>query len=411
MTVLKKIQQDVIFYLLALTVFVFPLSNSLKSIFLTITALAILANPLTRQRLKDILKEPWARAALLLFAVVLLGCIWGAADFNDKINFVNKYSKVLYLPLLAVAFMEERSRKAAMRAFLLAMLATVFVSFMNKAGFTIIDKTNKAEAVFQNRIDTGLFIAFAAYMSAFLAVKRPGLVRKLLYGLGALLFSFYEIFVNTGRTGYVVFAILFVVFLYQVFSLKRLLVYLPLSSIVLVGLVSQSTMFQANLQYSYLCIQQFYQGEKNTSLGFRLQFSDYAQKLFTEKPVLGHGTAGFSNQFKMENPMPSWGPTLPDPHNQYWAFAVDYGLAGLAILLYFFFTQFWAIRNLRGTGMIAMGLLLSFLAASLFDSFLLLSNGGYFFVLFMALGLGESLQVASERAFIKESLPLETQPC
>ena len=46
----------------------------------------------------------------------------------DKILVLEKYSKLLYLPVLLAGLLEERTRKLALHAFLLAMSITCLIS-------------------------------------------------------------------------------------------------------------------------------------------------------------------------------------------------------------------------------------------------------------------------------------------
>lgn len=402
---LKQLHKQMVFYLVILTVLTLPLSNSLKSIFLTAASLLIVLEPDLRQHLLQIIKAPWLRACLVFFALIVLGLFWGEVDWKTKITYMNKYSKVLYLPVLAIAFLDSRTRGYAIHAFFLAMLITFFLAILNTLTWTDFNLAGTLGGVFQNRIDTGFFMAFAAYLAALEMMKGGGLWR-LMYGIMTGLFTFYILFINTGRTGYLVFAALFLVFVCQQISFRKLFVYLPLLSLLLIVTALQSQVFKENVRFAYENVKQFRMGDKNTSLGFRLQFTEYAKTLFLKKPVLGYGTGGFTHQFSLDNPLPDWGPKLGDPHNQYWTFAVDYGVLGLLVLFYFFFCIYNACRSTREVYPMILGLIVAFLIGNCCDSLLLLANGGYLFIIFSAIGIGGAMNPI----LIRQEKMLPTEP-
>ncbi len=392
---LKQFHKQSIFYLVILTVFTLPLSNSLKSIFLTLASVLIIAESDMRGMLLEVVKKPWFRASAVFLTLILIGLFWGDVDWKTKITYLNKYSKVIYLPLLVVAFLEKRTRCYAIYAFLLAMCVTFCIGILNTLSVTHFNLSGADGGVFQNRIDTGFFMAFAAYLAALEMIKEKGLWRVIFAAITGL-FAFYIVFINTGRTGYLVFLALFIVFLCQTISFKKSFVYLPLLSLVLAITAMQSPVFKNNVNLAFDNIKQFQTGDKNTSLGFRLQFTQYAKSLFIKKPLLGYGTGGFTHQFSRDNPLPQWGPKLGDPHNQYWTFAVDYGIFGLGILLYFFFTIYNACRHSKEANPMMVGLIIAFLIGNFCDSLLLLANGGYLFVIFSAIGLSGALMPSSQ---------------
>ena len=381
-------------FLLILTVFTLPLSTTLKSIFLPLTSIAILAQPAFYSDFIKVAREPWCKAVFLMFIIVLMGCMLGDADWKSKLSSTNKYSKLLYLPILVIAFKNQHTRYMGVHAFLFAMVITLGVSLAK----VILQLPGDPGEVFHNHLTTGYFMAFAAFLSAFYSWRKSQGFLRGVYAVLAALFSFQTLFINTGRTGYVMYAILLVVLIFQCVSFRKAPFYLFLLIPLLMFTMYQSETFQYGFQTALNNVQGYQSGDKNTSVGYRLQFSQYAKKLFFSSPILGLGTAGFSYHFRKDQPIPAWGVKLNDPHNQYLLTAAEYGVVGLVILFYFFFSLFLACRKLQETRYILIGLLCSFVVANLVDSFLLLSSTGYFFILFTALSLGESFASSSELA-------------
>ena len=380
-------------FLLTLTIFTLPLSTSLRSIFLTLAMIVLLAQPGFYSDFIKVVREPWCKAVLLLFAIVLIGCLLGDADWKSKVSSTNKYSKLLYLPLLAIAFKDKFSRHMAVHAFLLAMLLTLGLSLLK----AMLHLPGDPGEVFHNHLATGYFMAFAAFLAALYSLRAKGYL-CIVYAALALLYSFHTLFINSGRTGYVMYAILLIVFLLQCVPLRKVPFYLFLILPVLVFTTYQSTTFKYGVNEALRNVHQYESGDKNTSVGFRLQFSQYAKKLFLASPIMGVGTAGFPYHFSKDQPIPAWGVKLFDPHNQYWLILVEYGVVGFALFIYLYVSLFYTCRKLKETRPIMLGLLCTFMVANLADSFLILSSTGYFFIVFSALALGESVVLLPTRA-------------
>lgn len=94
--------------LFALFVFFLPLSPSLKSIFFVLGILSVLFNPKYNQYLGHAYNTYWGRAALLLVVFVALACFWSPAPIAIRMSVLSKYCKLLYLPILAVGFIQQK---------------------------------------------------------------------------------------------------------------------------------------------------------------------------------------------------------------------------------------------------------------------------------------------------------------
>lgn len=384
--------ERIIPWLFALLLFTLPISSTGKSVCLILCALAVLVMPSYRLTIYSLLKKPWCQAGLLLFAIAVLGCLFSPASLKEKGIVIEKYSKLLYLPLLVVGFREPRTRTLGLHAYLAAIVLVCVLSILKFYGFLNFLAINP-ERVFRNHIITGFMVAFAAYLAILLAYRQTILYKRLAYSLLALLFSYQVIFVNGGRSGYLIYLLMMGILLLQLCSWRQALIGM-LGLIAIFGLAYlQSSMVQLrvnSLTNEFLLYQQA--TDKNTSLGFRLQFFNYAHELFNKHPLLGNGTASFTYHFRTEKPIPAWGETLLEPHNQYWLVAAEFGLLGLGILLFFFATLMMQSAQLLEYRSIAFAILIPFLVGNLSDSLLFYSGPGYLFLFVIALCFGEQLQ-------------------
>ena len=371
---------------LVAALFAVPLSSSAKSICIGAAVAFIALLPEYRRDLVNTLFEPWCQAALLLFFIALIGCIYSPASFSEKTLVLEKYSKLLYLPILAVGFRERKTRETAIYAFLLAMLVTCLFSF--GYSFHLLTYHGEGGQIFRNHIMTGHMMGMAAYLAALLCYREQGRLR-ILFALLFILYSYQIVFVSPGRTECVVFAMLMFLLMVQLLPWRKAIAAVALGCILIAVVYNQSALLQDRVARTVHDWQQYQVNDKDTSIGYRLQFHAFAKQLFERSPWVGKGTASFTYAFRTEVPVPSWDRTLLEPHSQYWLVASEFGVVGILALLFFLGSLFFASFQLHTMGYATVALLLPFVLGNMSDSLLFYSGSGYFFLLFMALCLGE----------------------
>ncbi len=369
---------------LVLSLFALPISSTARSVFVALALFFLVLDPGCRADLHHLLKCPWVLSALALFVLTLLGCFWSPATWHAKWAVLEKYTKLLYLPFFVVGFRDKRARNAGAHAFLFAMLITSVLLIIKAMGFIHYGGIDPGK-LFRNHIMTGYMLAFAAYLTAFFALKTKGLQRAL-YGLFTLLLSYTVLFICTGRMAYVAYTVVMLIWFFQCFSWKKAMLWG--SGFLLCFFVS----YQVNPTMQFLVHQveedwtSYHQNHKNTSLGLRLQFHAYAYDLFKYHSWVGNGTGGFSYLFERDTPVSDWKQlTVWEPHSQYWLIAADYGVLGLFLFVVFLGSLLWESYQLIEVRAMAFASLLPFIIGSLTDSLLLYSGTGYFFFLFIAL--------------------------
>ncbi|MFY7698376.1 MAG: O-antigen ligase family protein [Legionella sp.] len=381
------------FFLIASLFFV-PISSSAKSLFIALSVTFILLTKSYRSCLKNISRYPWSQAAVGLFLLAILGCGWSHAWGNERLLVLEKYSKLLYLPILAVGFKDAKIRFLGLHAFMAAMFITCLLSILK---FTQIIQYHGTDAgeIFHNHIMTGYMMSLAAYLSAYYCGREHGWFR-IGYGILTLIFSFQLLFINTSRTGTVVFFVLLMIFFVQTFSWRHLLTALIITVLTIITSYCLNHNIKIQVDQAINDWHLFHQqNHKDTSLGYRIQFHDYAKKLFYRHPIIGNGTASFTYTYGIEKPVPSWSRRLLEPHSQYWLVLAEFGIVGIFLLVYFFASLFFASLTLQSMKFVAIAVLLPFFLGNLSDSLLFYSGTGYCFLLFMALCLGEQQQIES----------------
>lgn len=389
--------QKIVPFFLGLTLLVLPLSSSAKSIFLTLTVISIVLLPTFRTDFAKIVKTPWCIAAFSLFLIAFLDCSFSPASFADKKFVLEKYSKLLYLPILTLGFQTAFSRKLAIHGFLFAISITCFLSIFKYYGFLGMFQFDP-DHVFRNHIITGFMVAFGTYLASLLAYRSRGW-NRIGYAFLSFLFTYQVLFISGGRTGYVIYLIVMGILILQLCSWRQAMMGCSLVLGILLISYLTSPVMQSRVAATFQQLEDYKHNEKNTDLGYRFQFHDYAQNLFLRHPIIGNGTASFTHFYVVENPMPQRPWKLLEPHSQYWLIASEFGIIGLGLFSFFFFTLFRNSLQLDSMKPVAIALLIPFLLGSLSDSLLFYSGPGYLFILFMALCLGEK----AEKMFNKNS--------
>ncbi|WP_157698213.1 O-antigen ligase family protein [Legionella clemsonensis] len=382
--------------LLGTTLLVLPLSSTAKSILLPLALAAILFTPALCKDALALFTTHWGKAAILLFLIAFLACFWSPASLSDKKFMIEKYSKLLYLPFLVAGFQNAKTRQLGLHAFLLAIVITCSLSVLKYHGF-LQSFHFDPDHVFRNHIMTGFMVAFAAYLAWLFAYWQQG-PSRLGYVLLALLFSYQVLFVSGGRTGYVIYLLLMGILILQLCTWRQAIAGIGLVLTIFISSYLASPVMKGRVDGVIQQIQSYQHNQKDTDIGLRLQFHDYAHQLFNRHPVTGNGTGSFTYYFAKENPVPFWSWKLTEPHSQYWLTAAEFGLLGIAALLFFFISLFQACLRLDKMKVIAFAMLIPFMIGNLSDSLLLYSGSGYFFLLFMAICFGEGLEFQKNKS-------------
>lgn len=381
--------RDYLKYSVVLLVFLLPLGTSLKSIGIGISCGSLILLPICYKNLKFAYTRSFFITAGFLFAVAALSHFWSIAHSHQQFSMLEKYMKLLFIPFFALGFQNTQIRTLSLQAFLVSMWIVCAFSFYK---FFFIH-TTAADQVFNNHILTEFMMVFATYIASYLGVRSTGKWRWV-YGITVLMFSAQIACVSDSRTGYVLYAILALFFFFQHMSIKSL------RYVLLFGLVGMSGFIyfygdnpiKQRITEAVTQTQQYHNGQKNTQMGYRFQFHDYAKSLFLTNPILGQGIGSFAKRFSLDNPIPAWRDN-PDPHSQFWLTASELGILGIALLAAFFINLVLISLRLQETRAILQAMLLIFITSAFSECMLVNSAIGYLFIVFTALCMGEYLVI------------------
>jgi O-antigen ligase len=376
---------DIVAVLIALSL---PWSTSLVGIFGAVFLVTV-APTLDFKALLQSLKRPICALPIALFALALLGILWSDAPWGARTYALSPVTKLLVLPLLLYHF--ERSARGmwVFTAFLVSCTLLMVMSWLVVLypGLSLKHDDVERGIFVKNYIDQSQEFALCAVALAFPIVT---LLRRGKIALAALLVaiasSFFVnmAFVIVSRTALVTVPVMFAVFALMHLRWRSIAV------IVGAGAVFAAIAWQASPQLrrtaeSFVRDYQLYK-ERNipTSIGLRLEFWQKSLQFFAEAPIIGHGTGstrGLFEQVAKGNINTATGQVIGNPHNQTLNIAVQWGIAGVAVLY-----AMWLAHLLlfRGDGLVHwIGLLVVVqnIFTSLFNSHLFDFHEGWMYVL------------------------------
>src|ERR1700674_1691250 len=205
-------------FLIGLTI---PISTTISEIVTGLAFLVLLIEWQPRENWQRIRHNPVVWASLGLFLLLGLCMFYSVAPLPEAAHIWLKYRELAYLPLFLLLCRDQPAARAGLMGFFAAMVAIFLLGVYRWLPFmreqpSYFDYTG----AFGSYITEGIMMALAAYYLAVEAIREPRWRKYAALAAGLALF--YDLFVNIGRTGYVVAFALAVLLLFQAVSRKWL---------------------------------------------------------------------------------------------------------------------------------------------------------------------------------------------
>ncbi|CAI2719218.1 O-antigen ligase family protein [Nitrospina watsonii] len=361
-------------WLTVLTGAIIPLSTSLTEIFTTLVGVLWLAAGHYKNLWSQVRSHPLVRSSLLLYAALGVGVLYTEAAMPDWLGMLRKYRELLLVVVFMTFLDSAWARKAALKAFGAAMVVTLLASFYK---FYLVpaslDPNLRVGLPFKNSITHSLLMAVFAFglvTHVFHHRDDKGTVWKLSALLAVAIFNLF--FMVDGRTGYVVFYLLGLLFLFQKFRFRVAVAGLVLLAGFHFILSSTSTLYQSQWNHLSRGVHKYLEGDTNSSIGMRIEFSRTSYEIMMQSPWVGHGTGSFRDQYREFGEARGLERITVNPHNEYMMLGVQLGFLGIGLLLYFMYTLWryaFALEPLYRK--LAQGLALTVTAGCFANSFLM----------------------------------------
>jgi O-antigen ligase len=355
------------------TAFTLPWSTSGQAVTGAIFVLLALVT-IERQAWRETLARPAALLPILLFLWLLLGMAWSPDPLGA--GGITHYAKLLLIPVVMATAMTRRQALQIGYGFLtgcLIVLALSWASILWPAGPWGWFKS-PGVPVKDNAVQSGCF-ALCAFGLALGAARAwsSGQSKRAAGMTGLALLFFADIFlIFVSKTGMLEALALVGLFLVWFGGWRRaVLIAVPVILIIVLAL-SLSAPAQHRLAEFASDIRADNIAQESVSTASRHDFWMKAIGFIRQAPLFGHGTGSTKSLFQaLEASRPSpYGEAVPDPHNQFFAIAIQVGLIGGALLLAMWAVHFLMFAGRDVAGILGQAVVLQNVVGSLFNSHL-----------------------------------------
>ncbi|MEN9461066.1 MAG: hypothetical protein RIS84_1086 [Pseudomonadota bacterium] len=362
--------------------FAIPLSTAATNLSLPLAILLLLIRTHLAGNWQGIFNtwrtHPIAKTSFILLGCLILAMFYSAADWNETVSTLSKYRELFYLPCFLLLFQDEFSKRWGLIAFLAAMGLTLLLSYLVAlSGYPIDKATAESPAVFKNYITQGILLAIAAYVLAVEAISQSeGLLwRK----IAVTLALFNAGFMIQGRTGYLIIICLILLYVFQFWRWRGLILGILGVSLLSMAVYFSSGVVKTRIDTIGQNIEAYHGGNTGTSVGLRLEFYKNSSYLISQHPIFGTGTGSFSTVYKQLAEKTGIHPTT-NPHNEFLMLGVQLGIFGIGLFAYLLW-QLWqfSFRLNSSHQWMAQGVVVMMFVGCLVNSLLLDFTEGHVF--------------------------------
>lgn len=350
-----------------------------------------------KNRLKKLIviikANPVAMVGCAFFLIHLAGLFYTHASQEKILESIQNGGKFLFIAMAMTYLKEKNHAQAALFSFIGAMGLILVLSYLIRINMVpdfIPVKGNIGDCyVFHDHIKHNTLMAFTVFVTAVLARSTKTLKARILWTVFSCLGLINVLFMVNGRTGHLIILVLFVYYFFSWSNRKGILV-APFICICM-GLLLWAYPSNALLKRAHTAVNQIKgwnygkPASEDSSSGLRLEFYTNSLKLIKKAPFIGKGTGSFQTAYR--ELIKGTGFNQSDnPHNEFLMTGVQFGLAGILILLSFFMTQWQHAASLQKDRKkwLARGFVLTIMTACMVASPLQDSAEGWFFALMSA---------------------------
>ena len=339
------------------------------------------------QKLRWHWRAPLVLSIAAFLALFPLGVLWSDAPLPDMLDHFEHYLKLLFIPMITLVVARGRWPERVLLAAFASLLVLLSLSLLHfywpEASFWP-DKPMFRGVPFGTYFLMNIGCAVAAHGLLLFAIRRMASCRRLAIGaivLAALLVS-HLLFITPSRTGVLVLLSLVGLLFWQTMGWKGALAGFVAVSLLAGAVYMGVPQIRDRFDVIDTEIQNSLDSGQVTSSGVRYELLRVGLSLISQRPVFGHGTGSLWSRYEAASRDSKISEALitDDPHNQFVAVMIPFGILGLVGLI-----ALWAapLRIFWGTGFYAcMGqaVVLQSVVSSFFNSSIQMFELGWFYV-------------------------------
>ncbi len=363
-----------------------PWSISASQIF-TVAWLVVLIPTLRVASARQELRSGAGGLPVLLWLLAVAGMLWASAPWAERFGGLEGFHKLLVIPLLLAQFSRSERGVYVLYGFLASSIVLLFAS----SGLMVLWKCC---SVYVPGKIPGLFVKdYIAQSSEFL-VCAFGLLgyaaecwrkdqRKRTAGavLLACLFLGNIFYVVPGRTALAIMPLLLILVGFRYFGWRGTLG-ACLAALVLAAIAwTASPFLRARVMASLSEVRAYEAGDVMSSSGIRLDLWKKSLGIVAAAPLIGHGTGSIPERFRAAAGDDAAAIDAVNPHNQFFAVAIQLGLLGVAVLIAMWVAHLALFRGDRLVAWIGTLVVAQNIASAPFNSHLFDSLHGWLYVI------------------------------
>ncbi len=367
-----------------------PLGNAAAGVML----IAFFFLPDWRERLRRVAASRLALGVLVFFAALLFAFVlgvFGPQGPGEALAHLLGWRTLVLLLIAFAVFDTDAARRQLMFAFIAIAVVGGLVSIATTlAGITIRDFPTGV--VLRNTVTQAMTFGIGAFFALILlATQRslPGWVKVALALSVALLLGLL-VFLEVGRSGQVMFAVLVLVAAVRVLRGARRVIAVAAVPVLVIAAFVASPMIHQRFLLAWQEITTAGKATEYSSMGIRMVMWQNSATLVQERPLLGYGLGGLEPAYRAlieRQGAAGWKATVTgDPHNQFMSLWLEGGIVTLLAFLFFLgcVASQPAPEPWRS---VAIALLVAWCATSMVSSHFQTFNEGHLIALFLGVFL------------------------
>lgn len=378
-------------YLFIFFAFCIPIALSLENIGFVLTLLCALFSGSWWYSRRLLLKSTFNWWLLLLFLLFAIGLFYTQASYSWRFRIFKKESEIIaILFLLPMVALDRSFFLQVIKGYVIGCIIVALIAWLGY--FHCLPDVSwfqhPAPYYVFFKIYAALFMAFGAYLTLILLKLNWHNLTRWLWLMIFILLSYNVLWQSLSRTGYIIYVILMLVFIWQTFRFKAKIAITIMVAAAILAVWFFSSNFHIGLESALHNV-----NKPGTSAGIRHEYLRNSLTLWQRKPIWGYGTGGFRRADIAIRGVNAGGEfttiahAQATPENTYYRILVEQGIVGLLALLLLWGWQCIAAFRLTEpiARQVAIAFMLVMLVASMSQDLLLDGSPRLFYVLFSTL--------------------------
>jgi O-antigen ligase len=346
-----------------------------------------LFNQELRRRFTDIKKQPLLIGVSAFILMLIVGCFYSVADYQDTLRSLWGWRKILLLPIALSLFADYVWKDR----FIKTCVGFIFLcSFLSITSFMWQFQVYRfvPGLVIRNFSTQGMVFSVAIFsiVMGFIYQKKFKVQHEWIHIFCMISLLIAITFMTPGRSGYLALIVLSIYFFYRAIAYKKNYWAALFVCLLIPSLFLNSSMVKdrVNLGMKEISNASDAGHGKETSMGLRINAWKNAIELIKKHPLLGVGTGGYEQAFvHSDKDQEGWVKFIQhDPHNQFLKIFAELGIVGLVIFLSFLGATLFQ-KTMPFYFDLSFGVLLVWCGTSLFSSHFSTFTEGRFIYLWL----------------------------